>query len=101
MYWNKQEEFIFDIILFILVVFQVLTFFSVKSGQDSPQFSIILMSLNLLFLAAMIPYAKWVWKMPSHTKAFLKVAKHELLLLSLSVLAIIVAILMNGMKRNA
>src|SRR4030042_1441059 len=100
MYLNKQEEVIFDIVLFIVVVFQVLTFFALKSGVDSPQYGIILLGLNSLFLAAMIPYAKWVWKTPSYKKAFLKVAKHELFLLGLSVLAIIVATLMNGIKSH-
>jgi len=101
MYWNKQEEVIFDIILFILVVFQVLTFFAVKSGGDSLQFGIILVGLNLLFLAAMIPYAKWVWKTASYKTAFLQVAKHEFFILGLSVLGIIVAMLLNSIRRHA
>lgn len=101
MYWNKQEQFVFDIVLFIVVVFQILTFFEVKSGGDFLQSGIILVGLNLLFLAAMIPYAKWVWKTPSYKKAFLQVAKHEFFILGLSVLGIIVAMLLNSIRRHA
>jgi hypothetical protein len=101
MYWNKQEEVIFDIVLFILVVFQILTFFVLKSGVDSPQYGIILVSLNLLLMAAIVPYAKWVWKTVSYKKAFLQVAKHELVILVLIVLGIIVALLFNNMKTHA
>jgi hypothetical protein len=89
MYCSKQEEFIFDIILFILVVFQVVTFFTVKSGEYSLRFAMILICINVVLLSAMIPYAKWVWKTPSYNNAFLTVAKHELLFLGLSVLAMI------------
>lgn len=101
MYWNKQEQFVFDIILLILVVFQVLTFFAMISRTDTPQFTLFLVGLNLLFFVAMIPYAKWVWKTPSYHKAFLQLAKHELLLLGLSILVIIVVMLLNSIKRNA
>jgi len=86
MYWNKQEEVIFNIVLFILVVFQVATFFELKSGGDSIQCGLILVGLNLLFLAAMILYAKWVWKSASYQKALLQVAKRELIILGLGVI---------------
>lgn len=93
MYWTKQEQFLFDIILFILVVCQMSTFFIlIKDGHDI-QNGIILVSLNLILLAAMIPYARWVWKTSSYQRAFLLVAKHEVLLLSLSAAVALLAIL--------
>jgi hypothetical protein len=101
MYWNKQEEVIFDIVLFILVVFQILTFFELKAGGDLLQYSIILVGLNLLFFLAMVLYAKWVWKMTSFQKAFVRVAKHESFILGVMGLGIILALLLKNMKRRA
>ena len=99
MYWNKQEEIIFDIVLCILVVFQVATFFELKSGGDSLQYGIILIGLNLLFLAAMILYAKWVWKSASYQKALLQVAKRELIILGLSAIGTLL-VLMTIQKKS-
>lgn len=101
MYWKNQEKIIFDIALFMLVVFQVSTFFVVKSGSDNPQHFMILLCLNLLFLSAMIPYAKWVWKTPSYKKAILQVVKHEFIILGLSILVIIAAIFIDSVQRHA
>jgi len=93
MYWNKQEQVVFNIILFILVVFQISTFFMLKSAETAFRDSIILVSLNVMLFLAMIPYAKWVWKTPSYYKAFLQVAKRELIILGLSAVGLFLAIL--------
>ena len=98
MYWNKQEKVAFDIILLILVVFQISTFFMLKSVETTFQNSIILVSLNVMLFVAMIPYAKWVWKTASYHKAFLQVAKHELIILGLSATGLFLAILTIRMK---
>lgn len=100
MYWNKQEQFIFDIILFILVVLQVSTFLVLKSGMEIPQYSLILMSLNVLFFLGMIPYAKWVWRTSTYLKAFLQLAKHEVILLVLVVLVILFTVLLNSVIKH-
>ena len=101
MYWSNQEKIIFDIVLFVLVVFQVSTFFVVKSGSDTPQHFMILLTLNVLLLSAMIPYAKWVWETPSYKKAFLQVVKHELIILALNTIVIIAVILVRSVQRQA
>lgn len=98
MYWDKQEQFVFDIILFILVGFQISTFFILKTYETNLQNGIILVGLNLMLLLAMIPYAKWVWKTESYQKAFLQVVKHELILLGLSATGVLLAILTIKMK---
>lgn len=98
MYWSKQEEVIFDIILFILAVFQLSSFFMINTGDINLLNDIILVGVNLMLLAAMIPYAKWVWKTASYQKAFFQVLKHELFMLSLSVTCIVLAIITIKMK---
>ena len=98
MYWNKQEQFIFDILLFILVVFQISTVFMLKSEETDLRNGIVLVGLNVMFLAAMIPYAKWVWKSASYQKALLQVAKHELIILGLSAIGVLLALLTIRMK---
>ncbi len=98
MYWSKQEIIIFDIVLFILVVFQLSTFFILHSYDSTVQITGILVGLNLMFLAAMIPYAKWVWKTASYQKAIVQVLKHELFILGLSVSCILLALLTLKMK---
>jgi len=98
MYWPKQEQFVFDIILFILVLFQMSTFFMLNTGEVNFQNGIMLVGVNLMFFAAMIPYAKWVWQTASYQKAFLQVVKHELFILGLSATCILLAILTIKMK---
>jgi hypothetical protein len=93
MHWNRQEQFVFDLLLFVLVLFQTVTFFVLKSGTDKPGHAIFLVGINSLFFVAMIPYAKWVWKTQSFWKAFLQVAKHEIILLCLIVAGILLALL--------
>ncbi len=100
MFWNKQEEIIFDIILFILVIFQALTFFALKSDIEAPQYSLIITGFNLLFFLAMIPYAKWVWKSSSYQKAFLQLLKHETILLGLVAIGILLAMVFDSMKKH-
>lgn len=46
----------------------------------------------------MIPYAKWVWKASSYQRAFIQLAKHELVFLGLSILVIIVVMSLNSKK---
>ncbi len=98
MYWSKQEQFIFDIVLFVLVAFQISTFFILKTEPSNLQYGLVLAGLNLLFLAAMIPYAKWVWKTLSFHRAILQVVKHEIILLGLIVGGILLAMLLRNMK---
>ncbi len=101
MYWNRQEQFIFDVILFMLVVLQVSTFFVLKSGMAISQYSLILASFNVFFFLVMIPYAKWVWRTPTYLKAFLQLAKHEVILLAVIVLGILLTVLLNtGIKHT-
>ena len=69
MYWNKQEQFVFDIVLLVLVAFQVFTVFILKAGSANLQYGLVLAGLNVLLFAAMMPYAKWVWKTPSYRRA--------------------------------
>jgi hypothetical protein len=98
MYWNKQEQFIFDIVLFILVVFQISTVSMLKSEETDFRNGIVLVGLNVMLFAAMIPYAKWVWKSASYQKTLLQVARHELIILGLSVLGVLLALLTIRMK---
>ncbi len=98
MYWNKQEQFVFDIILFILVVFQTISFFILKTETNALHSGIFLAGINVLLFAGMIPFAKWVWKTTSYRKAFLLVAKHEAILLGLTIVGILLAILLTDMK---
>ena len=93
MYWSKQEQVVFDIILFILVVFQLSTFFMLKTDETNFQNAFILVGVNLMLLAMMIPYAKWLLKTTSYQKAFLHVVKHELFILGLSATCIFLALL--------
>ena len=95
MYWGKQEQFLFDIILFILVVFQASTFFMLKTQEMALQNSIFLVGLNFLLFFAMIPYAKWVWKTASYQKPFLQVSKHEIVLLVMGVAGILLGMFMK------
>jgi len=94
MHWSKQENIIFDIILFLIVFFQFITVF-VLSGDSDNQTGLFLVGLNFIFFTALIPYAKWVWKTASYWKAFLQVAKHELYILGLSIPCLILAIIVN------
>ncbi|MGD0884897.1 MAG: hypothetical protein ABSA46_08500 [Thermodesulfovibrionales bacterium] len=97
MYWCKQEQYVFVVILFFLVVFQISTFFIIKN-ETNFQDGIILVGLNLILLLMMIPYAKWVWKAASYQKAFLQVVGLELILLGISAAVILLAILTIEMK---
>jgi len=93
MYWTKQEHIVFDIILFILVIFQLYSFFALNTDETNFQNAFILVGVNLILLAMMIPYAKWLLKTTSYQKAFLHVVKHELFILGLSATCIFLAIL--------
>lgn len=98
MYWEKQEQFVFDIILFILVFFQLATFFMMHTGKINFGSGMFFVGLNFVLLMAMIPYAKWDWKTVSYKKAFLQLIKHELIILGLSAVGIVLAILTIRMK---
>ena len=95
MYWSKQEQFVFDIILFVLVLFQASTLFILKTQEMALQNGVFLVGLNLLLFFAMIPYAKWVWKTTSYQKALLQVAKHEIVLLLIGVAGMLLGMFMN------
>ncbi len=97
MYWSKQEQVVFDIILFILVVFQVSTVM-LNIGEITFLNGAILVGVNLILLAPMVPYAKWVWKSTSYRKAALQVVKHELIILALGAIAILLSIITLKMK---
>lgn len=99
MYWSKQENIIFDIILFLIVFFQFITTF-VLTGDVDNQTSLVLVGLNFIFFGSMIPYAKWVWKTASYRKAFLQVVKHELYILGLSIPCLLLAILAIILKQQ-
>jgi hypothetical protein len=90
MYWKNQENIIFDIVLFVVIVFQVATVYVVKTDSNISQYLIIIICLNLLFFALMVLYAKWVWKMISYQKALLKVIKHEFIILAVCLMIIII-----------
>jgi len=94
MYWHKQEQVAFEIILFILVTFQIATFFTLKNYKTTLPNGIFLVGLNCVFFIAMIPYAKWVWKTTSHQKALFLVTKHEIIFLGLNVAIIILTMQM-------
>jgi len=96
MHWNKQEQFIFDIVLVVLVVFQIFSFFMLMTQANALHDAVFLVGINVLLFLAMIPYAKWVWKTPSYRKAFLQLARHEFFLLGLIIVGIIVAMLLTG-----
>jgi hypothetical protein len=101
MYWKNQEKIVFDIVLFLLMLFQATTIFVVKSGSDIPEDFAILLALNLFFLAGMISYAKWVWKTSSYQKAFFQVLKHESIVLGASAFVAILVIFIEIIKRHA
>lgn len=96
MHWNKQEQFIFDIVLFVLVVFQIFSLFMLLTQSNAAQDIVFLVGINALLFVTMIPYAKWVWKTPSYQQAFLQLARHEFFLLGLIIVGIIVAMLVTG-----
>ena len=98
MYWSKQEQFIFDVILLVPVAFQIATV-SLYVGNLLEN-GILLVGINLILLIAMIPYAKWVWKIPTFQKAFLQVVKREMIMLGVIGLGILLAMLMRRMKLN-
>ncbi len=79
MWHKKQEIYIFNITLFILVIFQFMTigtfYVNVAAG-------IILTVINLLLFILMIPYAKWVWKTSYNDQALKQVLKQEAIILS-------------------
>ena len=96
MYSKKQEQYVFNLILFFLVILQIYSFIIII--EDSLQTGIILLGINLLFFAAMIPYARWVWKLTSYRKAVGKVAKHEIIILGLSGAVILLLMLITRMR---
>lgn len=95
MYWSKQEQLIFDAILFVLVIFQIATFFIVKTAETHLQSAALLVGLNLLFFGAMIPYARWVWKFTSYRRALFRLLKHEM-----SLLGVIAAVMFLALQRR-
>jgi hypothetical protein len=80
MYWKGQEKFVFDIVLFTLVAFQLATLFLIIAGADALQL-LIMSLLNVIFLGGMVPYGKWVWGTASYKEALFHVIKHELIIL--------------------
>ncbi len=64
MYWSKQEQFVFDVILLVLVALQIATV-SLYAGNLLEN-GILLVGINVFLVVAMIPYAKWVWKIPTY-----------------------------------
>ena len=89
MYWNKQEETVFDIVVFLLVLFQAFTLTMITIRATGLKGGLFLVGLNMLLAGAMIPYARWVWKMTSYRKAFLKFVGREAVLLSIIGIAIL------------
>ena len=100
MYWRKQEQFIFDVILFVVLLFQAFTFFILKTEELSLQKNVFLVMFNFLLLFAMILYAKWLWKTASYKKAFVQVAKHEIVLLLIVVAGILFGMFMRKLGYN-
>jgi len=98
MYWNKQEQVIFNIVLFILILLQITTIFILKNIETTVEYDIILVGINIILFMVTIPYAKWVWKTTSYRKAFLQVAKHELIILSVSAIGVLLAMLITKLK---
>ena len=82
----------------MLVFLQISSFFMLKTQATTLLTGMFIVGLNLVLFMAMIPYAKWVWKLPSYQRALLQVAKHELILLGLSVVATLLAMLMTKMR---
>jgi hypothetical protein len=90
MWHEKQEIYIFNIILFIFVIFQFMTigtfFVNVAGG-------ITLTVINLLLFILMIPYAKWVWKTSYNGQALKQVLKQEAIILSYFAVSIVIMFL--------
>lgn len=82
--------------LFVLVVFQIGTFLNLSAGISVP--GVFFVGLNVLLFMLMVPYAKWVWRTDSHGAALLHVAKHEIILLSLTILGIILTELFRSTR---
>jgi hypothetical protein len=98
MYWNKQEQFIFDIVLFTLTAIQMATIFALKAKAVTSGEGAIFAGINVILFMAMIPYAKWVWKITSYQKAFLQVVKHELTIIGLIAIGVLLTILTSKLK---
>jgi len=98
MYWSKQEQLAFDIILLLLVGFQIATVS--LYAQNSLNNGILLVATNVFLVVAIVPYAKWVWKISTYQKGFLQVIKHEIILMGLILLGILLAMLMRRMKMH-
>ena len=96
MYWSKQEQLAFDIML--LVGFQIATVS--LYAQNSLNNGILLVATNVFLVVAIVPYAKWVWKISTYQKGFLQVIKHEIILMGLILLGILLAMLMRRMKMH-
>jgi len=96
MYWSKQEQVVFDIVLFVLVVFQIGTFLNLNAGISVS--GVFFVGLNVLLFMLMVPYAKWVWRTASYGAALLHVVKHEIVLLSLTILGIILTELITSAR---
>ncbi len=92
MYWSKQEQFIFDVILFVLVIFQISTFFMLRTEETNLRYAILLVGVNLFLFIAMIPYARWVWKFTSYRPGLFRLVKHEIILLGVIAAAIFLAL---------
>lgn len=100
MYWRKQEEIVFDIVLFLLALFQAFTVIMIAIGATGLRGGMVLVGLNALLAGAMIPYARWVWKTSSYRKAFLNFIKREAISLFIIGIAIIAATLVARTKTH-
>ena len=79
MYWRNQEEIIFYIVLFILVVFQASSAIVLNDSHSvlaSPMLTLLV--LNALLLFGMVLYARWVWKGLSIFRVLFKILVFEL-----------------------
>lgn len=83
MYWKKQEQWVFDLVLFIVVGLQVVTVLRFTVDPMELHHGLILAGVNVLVFAAMIPYARWTRRLSSHRRALLRVVTPELAILSL------------------
>lgn len=85
MWHKKQEIYIFNIVLFILVVFQIISvfalFFNIVEG-------LILIIVNILLLVLMIPYSKWAWENPSTHQVSMRVLKQEVIIIGYFVVSV-------------
>jgi hypothetical protein len=95
MYWKKQEQWVFDLVLFIVVGIQVVTVLRFTLDPMDLHHGLTLAGVNVLVFAAMIPYVRWTWSAPSYRRALLRVVTHELAILSLVAAGTLLALLVG------